>query len=407
MLSAEDNATLTRVGRGTPMGELMRRYWQPVAAVAQLEDHPTLAVRVMGEDLVLYRDARGRYGLLDRHCAHRRADLAYGTVEACGLRCHYHGWLFDGAGTCLEQPFEEAARPEARFKDKIRLTAYPVEAKGGLLWAYLGPAPAPLVPDWDLFHQRGYKQIVFSEIPCNWFQGQENSIDPIHFEWLHSNWSAAQRGDTARAPRHLRIAFEEFEWGFTYRRVREDTTEDDELWTVGRVCLWPNCLYTGKFEWRVPIDDERTLHVAWFNDPVPGPAPFEQARIPYWQGPIRDPETGRWITSHIMNQDFVAWVGQGAVADRTKEHLGESDRGVILLRRRMLEEAGVVAGGGDPKAVVRDPAKNDRLPLPTIREGRGAPVRPPDGPRPMVFHAGQPQEIVDEMRRIWAERGGG
>jgi 5,5'-dehydrodivanillate O-demethylase len=406
MLSAEDNATLTRVGRGTPMGELMRRYWQPIAAIAQLDEHPTLPVRLMGEDLVLYRDTQGRYGLLDRHCAHRRADLAYGTVEACGLRCHYHGWLFDTEGACLEQPFEEAARPEARFKDKIRLAAYPVEAKGGLLWAYLGPAPAPLVPDWDLFHRRGYKQIVFSEIPCNWFQGQENSIDPIHFEWLHSNWSAAQRGDAARAPRHLKIAFEEFDWGFTYRRVREDTTEDDELWTVGRVCLWPNCLYTGKFEWRVPIDDERTLHVAWFNDPVPGPAPFEQARIPYWRGPIQDPATGRWITSHIMNQDFVGWVGQGAVTDRTKEHLGESDRGVILLRRRMLEEAAVAARGGDPKAVIRDAAKNERLPLPTIREGRGAPVRPHDGPRPMVFHAGQPQEIVDEMKRIWAERSG-
>ena len=407
MLSAEDNATLTRVGRGTPMGELMRRYWQPVAAVAQLDEHPTLPVRLMGEDLVLYRDTSGRYGLLDRHCAHRRADLAYGTVEACGLRCHYHGWLFDGAGACLEQPFEEVAHPEARFKDKIRLTAYPVEAKGGLLWAYLGPAPAPLVPDWDLFHQPGYKQIVFSEIPCNWFQGQENSIDPVHFEWLHSNWSAAQRGDATRAPRHLKLAFEEFEWGFTYRRVREDTTEDDELWTVGRVCLWPNCLYTGKFEWRVPIDDERTRHVAWFNDPVPGTAPFEQPRIPYWHGPIQDPTTGRWITSHIMNQDFVAWIGQGAIADRTKEHLGESDRGVILLRRRMLEEAGIAGRGGDPKAVIRDAAKNVRLPLPTIREGRGAPVRPPDAPRPMVFHAGQPREIVAEMKRIWAERIGG
>jgi 5,5'-dehydrodivanillate O-demethylase len=407
MLSAEDNATLTRVARGTPMGELMRRYWQPIAAVAQLDEHPTLPVRLLGEDLVLYRDTRGGYGLLDRHCAHRRADLAYGIVEDCGVRCHYHGWLFDSTGRCLEQPFEEAARPEARFKDKIRLAAYPVEAKGGLLWAYLGPPPAPLVPDWDLFHRPGYKQIVFSEIPCNWFQGQENSIDPVHFEWLHSNWSAAQRGDGTRAPRHLKIAFEEFEWGFTYRRVREDTTEDDELWTVGRVCLWPNCLYTGKFEWRVPIDDERTLHVAWFNDPVPGDAPFEQARIPYWHGPIRDAATGRWITSHIMNQDFVAWIGQGAVADRTKEHLGESDRGVILLRRRMLEEAAIVARGGDPKAVVRDAAKNHRLPLPTIREGRGAPVRPPDAPRPMVFHAGQPREIAEEMERIWAERSAG
>jgi 5,5'-dehydrodivanillate O-demethylase len=275
MLSASENETLTRVGRGTPMGELMRRYWQPVAAVAQLDEHPTLAVRLMGEDLVLYKDTRGGYGLLDRHCPHRRADLCYGVPEERGLRCHYHGWLFDGAGACLHQPFEEIARPQTRFRDKIRTTAYPVQAKAGLLWAYLGPAPAPLVPDWDLFGERGYKQIVFSEIPCNWFQGQENSIDPIHFEWLHGNWSAALRGEPgARVPTHMKIAFEEFEWGFVYRRVREDTTEADELWTVGRVCLWPNCLYTGKFEWRVPIDDERTLHVAWFNDAVPGDAPF-------------------------------------------------------------------------------------------------------------------------------------
>ncbi len=405
MLSAQENERLTRVGRGTPMGELMRRYWQPVAAVAQLDEHPTLAVRLMGEDLVLYRDTRGGYGLLDRHCPHRRADLCNGVPEERGLRCHYHGWLFDGTGACLHQPFEEIARPEARFKDKIKTTAYPVEAKAGLLWAYLGPAPAPLVPDWDLFGERGYKQIVFSEIPCNWFQGQENSIDPIHFEWLHSNWSAALRGEPgARAPRHLKIAFEEFEWGFVYRRVREDTTEDDDLWTVGRVCLWPNCLYTGKFEWRVPIDDERTLHVAWFNDPVPGAAPFAQPRIPYWRGPITDPATGRLFTSHIMNQDFTAWLGQGTIADRTREHLGESDRGVILLRRRMLEEAAVVARGGDPKAVVRDPAKNVALALPRVRTGRGTPVAPPGQPRPMIFHVGQPPEIAEEMQRIWAER---
>src|SRR5438046_913804 len=202
MLSAADNETLTRVGTGTPMGELLRRYWQPVAAVAQLDEQPTLAVRLMGEDLVLYKDTRGGYGLLDRHCPHRRADLCYGVPEQRGLRCHYHGWLFDSAGACLQQPFEEIARPEARFRDKIRTTAYPVQVKAGLLWAYLGPAPAPLVPDWDLFGERGYKQIVFSEIPCNWFQGQENSIDPIHFEWLHSNWSAALRGEPgAREPR--------------------------------------------------------------------------------------------------------------------------------------------------------------------------------------------------------------
>jgi 5,5'-dehydrodivanillate O-demethylase len=145
--------------------------------------------------------------------------------------------------------------------------------------------------------------------------------------------------------------------------------------------------------------------VAWFNDPVPGPEPFAQLRIPYWYGPTQDAATGRWITSHVMNQDFVAWVGQGVVADRTKEHLGESDRGVILLRRRMLEEAAVVAGGGEPKAVIRDPARNQRIPLPRTRQA-SSPAAPPDGPRPMLWHAGQPREIVEEIERIWAERRG-
>jgi 5,5'-dehydrodivanillate O-demethylase len=147
------------------------------------------------------------------------------------------------------------------------------------------------------------------------------------------------------------------------------------------------------------------LHVAWFNDPLPGPEPFEQPRIPCWNGPVTDPVTGRLISSHVMNQDFVAWLGQGPVADRTQEHLGESDRGVILLRRRMLEEADVVAGGGEPKAVIRDAAQNHQLALPRVRRGAGAPMGiEPDRPRPMLWHAGQPPEIAQEYERAWTER---
>src|SRR5262249_55428176 len=244
---------------------------------------------------------------------------------------------------------------------------------------------------------------------CNWFQCQENSIDPVHFEWLHGNWSRSLRGlPGSRGPTHLRIGFDEFEYGFTYRRILAGQSETDELWTVGRTCLWPNCLFTGgHFEWRVPIDDTNTLSVGWFYDRVPNEMePYIQGRIPCWTSPIKDPLTGRWITSHIMNQDFVAWVGQGAIADRTLEHLGESDRGVILLRKRMLEEAAIVAKGGDPKAVIRDPSKNVALVLPRVRTGRGRPVAPPGNPRPMLFHAGQPRQIVEEIERIWAERSG-
>ena len=373
MLSVSQNEMLTKVGAGTPMGALLRRYWMPIAAVTELDDTPTKPVRLMGEDLVLYRDKRGTYGLLDRHCAHRRADLTYGLVEECGLRCNYHGWHYDERGTCLGQPFEETTHPEARYKDRITIKAYPVEAKAGLLWAYLGPAPAPLVPTWEPFTwANGFVQIVFAEIPCNWLQAQENSIDPVHFEWLHGNWSRAMRGVAGRGPTHLKIGFDELEYGFAYRRILEGQADDSELWTVGRTCLWPNCLFTGDhFEWRVPIDDDNMLSVGWFFDRVPNEMePFEQDRIPYWYGPIKDPETGRWISSHVMNQDFVAWVGQGAIADRTQEHLGESDRGVVMMRRKLLEQAEVVARGGEPMAVIRDAALNRCVPLPIIDRDR-------------------------------------
>ena len=404
MLSEERNRQLCETGPGTPMGELLRRYWQPIASVAEMEERPTKPVRLMGEDLVLYRDRGGTHGLVDLHCPHRRADLSYGFVEEAGLRCNYHGWLWNESGACTHQPFEETAHPEGRFKDKVRIKAYPVRALAGLLWAYLGPQPAPELPDWDMFHARGYKQIVFSEIPCNWFQCQENSIDPVHFEWLHTNWSLVLKGEGGRGPAHTRLGFDEFDYGFVYRRVREDTTEDDELWTTGRVCLWPNCLYTGHFEWRVPIDDERTLSVGWFLDPLPGDEPFEQERIPYWWSPITDPKTGRWVDSHIMNQDFIAWVGQGAIADRTQEHLGESDRGIIMMRRKMFEEMDAVQRGEDPMGTIRDPEQNHHVHLPVVGGlPRPAPA-PGSGPPRFPFLVGQPPEITEELERIWAER---
>ena len=195
MLDEATNSLFSQVGPGTPMGALLRRYWHPVAAVAELEDHPTKPVRLLGEDLVLYKDLGGNYGLLDRHCAHRRADLCYGFVEETGLRCNYHGWLYDHSGRCTGQPYEEMADPASTYKERIRLKAYRVAPRAGLLWAYLGPDPAPLVPNWEPFTwANGFVQIVFSVVPCNWFQCQENSIDPVHFEWMHDNWSVRLKG---------------------------------------------------------------------------------------------------------------------------------------------------------------------------------------------------------------------
>ncbi|TMH80308.1 MAG: Rieske 2Fe-2S domain-containing protein, partial [Betaproteobacteria bacterium] len=207
MLSAEKNRTLTQVGAGTPMGELLRRYWHPVAALSEFEKNPIKPVRIMGEDLVVYRDLSGTYGLIARHCRHRGADLAYGYVERCGLRCHYHGWVYDEKGQCIAQPFEEKFDSQGRLKKRIRTAAYPVREKAGLLWTYLGPQPAPLLPDWEPFSwKNGFVQIVFAEVPCNWLQAQENSIDPVHFEWMHENWSLRLKGGAGPyAPAHLKI----------------------------------------------------------------------------------------------------------------------------------------------------------------------------------------------------------
>jgi 5,5'-dehydrodivanillate O-demethylase oxygenase subunit len=400
VLRADKNDLLCRTGPGTPMGELLRRYWHPIAGASELRGRGVKPVRIMGEDLALYRDKDGTYGLVDRHCPHRRADMTYGFVEDRGLRCNYHGWLFDETGACLHQPFEEARHPDGRFKEKVRIKAYRAQEHAGMVWAYLGPDPAPLVPDWSMFSARGFKQVVLSEVPCNWFQCQENSIDPVHFEWLHANWSKVLSGDDGpRAPAHTKLGFDEFDYGFVYRRVREDTTEEHELWTTGRVCLWPNALYTHPCEWRVPIDDERTLSIAWFNDPLPGDAPFAQEEIPTWYAPITDERTGRWIDSHVMNQDFIAWVGQGVIADRTKEHLGESDRGVVALRRKMFEQMDVVAAGGEPMGLIRDPEANRAVHLPTVG-GLERPA-PATGPAPFFHLAGQPPEVTQAYEDAW------
>jgi 5,5'-dehydrodivanillate O-demethylase oxygenase subunit len=406
-MTEDQNRQLTQVGAGTPMGELLRRYWMPIAGVSEFGERSTKAMRLLGEDLVLYRDLSGTFGLVDRHCAHRRADLAHGMVEKCGLRCNYHGWAYDQTGQCIHQPYEETVFPDRNLKQAVVLKAYPVSVKAGMVWAYMGPKPAPLLPDWEAFSwPNGFVQVVISEVPCNWFQCQENSIDPVHFEWMHENWGTRLRqgSEAAYGPTHLKLAFDEFEHGFVYRRVKENTSEQDPIWTVGRVCLWPNGFFLGEhFEWRVPIDDEHTLSVMWKFTRVPKERePYVQEAIPTWYGPIRDAD-GKWIDTHVMNQDFLAWVGQGTIADRTKEHLGASDRGIVMIRRRFLEEMKAIAAGVEAKGTIRDPEKNIRVELPiadrddVIRGYTSQEILADPRKKMMftsfVFQAGQPDDV--------------
>jgi 5,5'-dehydrodivanillate O-demethylase len=408
MLTRDENELLCRVGSGTPMGELLRRYWWPVLAVDELTRETIMPVRILGEDLVAYRDLSGSYGLVARHCAHRRADLAFGILEEDGLRCSYHGWCFDRSGRCTDQPYEQTVNPRSKFTKRASIDAYLLRERAGILWAYLGPQPAPVLWNWEPYaREHCFRQIVISEVPCSWLQAQENSIDPVHFEWLHDNWTAARGGRPTRAPKHIKLGFEEFEHGFTYRRVREGGSEDDDLWTVGRVCLWPNALFTtDHFEWRTPIDDTNMLSITLAFDRVPEDCePFHQDVVPSWRGPLRDAD-GRWILSHVMNQDFAAWVGQGAVADRTRELIGPSDRGIVLLRRQLVADIDAVARGEDPKGVVRCEDEDRLIELPLVRGETYLEPRPRAAydamqkalaamgfPAGYIFQAGQPESV--------------
>jgi len=183
MLSREENEFLTRTGPGTPCGELIRRYWQPVALSEELEGEAPLKVKVLGEELVLFRDDQGRVGLLGLHCAHRGADLSLGRIEDGGLRCLYHGWLYDIQGRCLEQPAEP---PDSDFKNKIRHRAYPCREVAGIVFAYLGTGEPPVLPEYEPLvapdeHRFVYK--VFHD--CNYLQAHEGEIDPAHLSYLH------------------------------------------------------------------------------------------------------------------------------------------------------------------------------------------------------------------------------
>jgi len=274
----------------------------------------------------------------------------------------------------------------------------------------MGPEPAPELPVWEPFTwTNGFKEIVACEVPCNWFQCQENSIDPVHFEWMHDNWSLRQRGQTGPyAARHLKLGFDEFEYGFQYRRVREGATEQDPLWTIGRVTLWPNSFFLGShFEWRIPIDDENTLNICWFFTRVPTESePYVQNRVPTWYGPIKD-TNGRWISSHIINQDVIAWVGQGTIADRSKELLGSSDRGIAMIRNRFFQDMESVAQGRDPKGIIRDreKAKLVKLPIATPKTFTDSLPREQWQKDPYFsrrarrfpWQAGQPSEVWNEF----------
>jgi 5,5'-dehydrodivanillate O-demethylase len=307
---------LAQVGRNTPMGNMLRRYWHPIAAVWEIDDRERKAVRLLGEDLVLFQGRDGRYGLIDQYCAHQQADMSLGAVEEYGFRCHLHGWLWNADGQCLSQGYRNDTDP-SRPVEGVSIKAYRAEAAHGLVWAYLGPStPAPPLPELPrLRRDDGSALVVMSEINCPWLQYHENALDPTHFEWLSTRRDADPR---------FGAVVTETEGGFEYRRVLAG-----EVAATPRRVLWPNLLAWGdQLEWHVPIDEARTLVVAWFFNRGADP----QTRIPYWMGPSRDAQSQRWITYSPM-------------PDALLDRLG-GDAGVGLIRRRLLEEARSLAATG-------------------------------------------------------------
>lgn len=391
MLTAQENERLTRVGPGTPMGELMRRYWQPIAAVVELDDNPVKHVKVLGESLVLYRDRSGTFGLIGDTCPHRSVSMLYGIPEAEGLRCPYHGWMFDKTGQCIEMPAES---PDSTFPCRVKMVAYPVQELAGLIFAYLGPQPVPLLPRWDMFVWDNVLRDTGSTIiPCNWLQIMENSLDPTHVEWLHGCFSdyvleRLGRSDLKRQFyrwgsdavggnwSHQKIGFDEFEHGMIKRRVVAGRSEEDPEWRIGHPVLFPNILRVGSnFQYRVPVDDENTLHVWYTAYPQPPDADVpKQEKIPYYHVPLPFDESGqvRWeMVDNNSGQDIVAWVTQGRIADRSQEKLGESDKGIIMYRRMLRQQLALLERGEEPMNVFRDADQNKRIDLPW--EGRDNP----------------------------------
>ena len=363
------------------MGELMRRYWQPIGAAVDLESKWTKRVRLLGEDLVIFKDRQGRLGLIAEQCPHRRASFAHGIPTENGIRCPYHGWEYNAQGKCIHQPNEQ---DKCAFRDKVSTDAYPVQEMGGMLFAYMGPQPQPLLPRWDGFVAQNTIRIMGRTIlPINWLQIMENSLDPVHTEWLHGHhyeFLKEQEGiKVAISTRHLKIDFKEFEYGMTKHRLLEGHSEDGDDWKVGHPIVFPNMLAVGNgdeksryysFQMRVPVDDTHTMHL-WFNAYVPPQGVTVPKhlleKVHTYEVPFMD-DKGEYIVDNVDGQDMMAWISQGAIADRSLENLGSTDKGIVMYRRMLKREMQKVQAGIDPIGIVRDSARNERIDLPNEKK---------------------------------------
>jgi phenylpropionate dioxygenase-like ring-hydroxylating dioxygenase large terminal subunit len=386
MLSTANNETITQVGPGTPMGEAMRRYWIPALMDFELPepDCDPVRVRLLGEDLVAFRDSKGRVGLLPNACPHRRVSLYFGRNEEEGLRCVYHGWKFDVDGICVDQPNEPA---ESNFQHKVKTRAYKTWEGGNVIWAYLGPAsevPTPPAFEWTTVpdSHRGVTKLIQT---CNWLQAVEGGIDTSHSSFLHNNDLSDKSLLRSRSTAPY-LEVEQTNYGYTYSSVRPLSSEEGNYVRTYHYVLPFHQLRAGQVGrsgepvqprssghcW-VPIDDQNTMVFNWTFTWDENPLNDKDQRLAgtgnEWDVDI-DRKTFRtkrnkendWLLDRQMQrtENFTGILGvntqdralqetMGTIADRSQEHLGTSDRAIISMRKLLQEAIRVNADGGTPR----------------------------------------------------------
>jgi phthalate 4,5-dioxygenase oxygenase subunit len=391
MLSPAENERLTRVGPGTPMGTLFRRYWLPMLLAEELpeRDGAPVRVRLLGEDLVAFRDSEGVAGLVSAFCPHRRAPMFFGRNEECGLRCVYHGWKFDRNGACVDMPSEP---PDSLFKTKVTIDAYPTWEGGGMIWAYLGPPelkPAP--PDHELTRTPAtHRHVSKSFEDCNFLQALEGGIDPTHASIMH-NMNIGDRSFLNNYDELVaNIQLDKTDYGFTYAGIRKLT---NNTWVRGYHYIMPSfhmrATVEGPFGRRtdaptidghiwIPIDDEHTwvYSFGYSHDPA---RPLEHDKVRARETRLgrgdfldqnyrsrlnksNDYQIDRQVQKEktmtgiqgINTQDLALQEGMGPIVDRSKEHLGTTDRAIITLRQVLTDTLDSLERGGTLRAL--DPA---------------------------------------------------
>ena len=411
MLSAEQNDRITRTGPDAPAGALLRRYWQPAALVDELSgNRPVKPVKLMGENLVIFRDERGRYGLIGRSCPHRGTDLAYGRLEDGGLRCAFHGWLFDVTGRCLQTPAEPDG---SNLCANIRQKAYPVVERGGILFAYLGPGEPPALPHIDCFVAPGTHTFAFKGmIDCNWLQSLEVGIDPAHTSFLHrffhdedpdEGYGKLFRDKSIDSDMPMtkimrdfprpRIEVEETDYGMRVITLREISATKTHIRVTN--LMFPNTFVIPMSremtisQWHVPVDDQRHYWYAIFTSfgapmnkdemrrqrlelyELPDYVPRKNKGNDYGFDPHeQEHATFTGMGADINVHDQWACESMGAIQDRTNEHLGQSDKAITAYRRLLRTAIDQAHNGGRPLMVL-DPQSAPKVTGPAAIDGIG------------------------------------